>query len=304
MLISSSKTKKASRCSRHARHDVSRQYLREVVEAISLPRHFIHERDNNVGVKRWIAHEFRRHGLKVFEQGEYGNIVAGYKETDHLSCRVLVGAHYDSVPDSPGADDNASAIAALLATARAFKKQGGAPILFVAFNREEDGLLGSGDFVNFLGNRRLDNLICAHCLEMVGYCSYEKGSQKVPLGLPIRLDDVGNFIGIIANRHSKHLADLVIKTGERVTPSLSIKALKVFFGLEKLFPHLLRSDHSPFWAAGVPALMWTDTAEFRNPHYHASTDTPDTLDYDFLQKVTILLLESVKEQLCDKLSKC
>ena len=64
----------------------------------------------------------------------------------------------------------------------------------------------------------------------------------------------------------------------------------MYLGMEKYFSHLHRSDHAPFWEAGIPAIMWTDTSEFRNPHYHRETDTPDTLDYDFLAKVTRVVL--------------
>jgi hypothetical protein len=72
-----------------------------------------------------------------------------------------------------------------------------------------------------------------------------------------------------------------------------VLGLKVYLGIEKYFPVLGRSDHAPFWKAGLPALMWTDTSEFRNPHYHQTTDTPDTLDYAFLRRVTQLLVAAV-----------
>ena len=73
-------------------------------------------------------------------------------------------------------------------------------------------------------------------------------------------------------------------------PRSSVIALKIYLGIERFFGHLLRSDHAPFWEAGIPAVMWTDTSEFRNPHYHRATDTPDTLDYDVLAQVTQLAL--------------
>jgi hypothetical protein len=77
---------------------------------------------------------------------------------------------------------------------------------------------------------------------------------------------------------------------------LPVIGLKVRLGLEKYFPVLVRSDHAPFWAQGIPAVMWTDTSEFRNYNYHRHTDTPDTLDYTFLRAVTQLLTASVIEQ--------
>ncbi len=126
---------------------------------------------------------------------------------------------------------------------------------------------------------------------MIGFADDRPGTQSMPQGLPIKLDDTGNFLGVIANRHSsRHIATIMAATEER-TPDLPVKALKVFLGVEKLFPHLLRSDHSPFWA-----LMWTDTSEFRNPHYHRHSDVPETLNYAFMSQVCELLVETVLRQ--------
>ena len=76
-------------------------------------------------------------------------------------------------------------------------------------------------------------------------------------------------------------------------PRLPVVALKIYLGIEKYFGHLQRSDHAPFWEASIPAIMWTDTSEFRNPHYHQASDTPDTLDYDFMSKIAQLVLARV-----------
>jgi hypothetical protein len=89
------------------------------------------------------------------------------------------------------------------------------------------------------------------------------------------------------------LVQEVLATAKTYTPELPVYGLKLYAGVERLIPDLARSDQEPFWRVGVPALMWTDTADFRNPHYHQTTDTPDTLDYDFLRRVTQLLVAQV-----------
>jgi hypothetical protein len=125
---------------------------------------------------------------------------------------------------------------------------------------------------------------------MVGYCSHSPGSQELPPGIPIKIPDVGDFLGLIGNRRSNALIDGILEQSKSYLPGFPVLGLKVYHGLEKFAPHLRRSDHAPFWKTGIPALMWTDTSEFRNPNYHQWSDTPDTLDYVFLRRVTQLLL--------------
>jgi Zn-dependent M28 family amino/carboxypeptidase len=269
---------------------VSQESLRRVVETLSQPRHYQVDSQSNQRCALWIADEFKSLGYVTRFQGRYRNIVAT-PPARPSDVTVLVGAHYDSVPGTPGADDNASGVAALLECARLTASlETHAGIAFVAFNREEDGLLGSADFVdNFLPHSSL-NLDMVHVLEMIGYCSRDPGSQRVPQGLPIQVPSVGDFISILGNRDSNHMVDRVLTQAVTYLPELTAVGLKVHVGVERYLPVLARSDHAAFWRAGIPALMWTDTAEFRNPHYHRATDTPDTLDYDFLQSVTQLLL--------------
>jgi Zn-dependent M28 family amino/carboxypeptidase len=274
--------------------DVS--YLKHVVKSISIPRHYIAERDNNNFVRKWIQSEFESFGMNVSTQGQHNNIVASY-ENINTEFSLIIGAHYDSVPKSPGADDNASAIAGLLALAKSFSTHKICEIGFIAFNREEDGLLGSTEYVSHLSETQRSKIRFAHILEMIGYARNEPGTQSMPPGLPISIDDTGNFIGIIANRGSNSFLNEILKISEMHTPSLPVKCLKVFMGVEKLFPHLLRSDHAPFWSSNIPSLMWTDTSEFRNPNYHRHTDTPETLNYDFIYNVVNLLRHTVLKQL-------
>lgn len=275
---------------KRALDSVCEDFLHEVVKTISIPRHYTSESQNNHITAQWIARQFKSFGYHSFFQGTYKNVVS-VLPGGNGGPLVLIGAHYDSIPDSPGADDNASAIAALLACAKTighYEKE--AHVCFVAFNREEDGLMGSWDFVtNYLPKSGLI-VRQAHILEMVGYCSHNPGSQNLPPGIPTEIPDVGDFLGLIGNRRSNALIDDILKQSKSYLPGFPVLGLKVYHGLEKYVLHLRRSDHAPFWKTGIPALMWTDTSEFRNPNYHQWSDTPDTLDYVFLRQVTQLLL--------------
>ena len=291
---------------------IDQAWLRSVVERISIPRHYEEQPESNREIAAWIESQFQSYGYQVFRQGKYDNIVAvpANVALDDLSPTVLVGAHYDSKPNTPGADDNGSAVAAMLGCAKALAEfealDGTDPSIaparnsvaarqcvFVAFNREEDGLLGSYDFVdNYLPDEW--SLEEVHILEMVGYCDHTEGSQGLPPNLPIKLShNKGNFLALIANRHSNSLVKPILKCAQTYVPEFPVWGLKVFFGLEKRFSDLRRSDHAPFWDKQIPAFMWTDTSEFRNSNYHKPTDTPDTLDYEFLKKVTQVLVARV-----------
>lgn len=272
---------------------ISQEQLREWVRSIALPRHFVSEPEQNRSLAKWLSLTFGDLGYSVEWQGSSSNIVAF--PSRRPTRAILIGAHYDSVPGSPGADDNASAVAAMLACASALAGvTPRLPVIFAAFNREEDGFMGSREFV--VEYRSKLHIHCAHILEMVGYASSAPGSQRLPTGLPITLRDTGDFLGLLANESSTPAMQLVMEQSGAVTPELPVTGLQVVPGAERVFPVLARSDHVPFWQAGIPALMWTDTAEFRNPHYHQPTDTPETLDYTFLHRVTMLLVASVFSQ--------
>ena len=269
---------------------VSEAQLREWVGAIAKPRHFNNEKESNLATAAWLMAEFRSFGYAVEQQGASTNIVASNPGAD--SPKILVAAHYDSVPNSPAADDNASAVAAMLGCAAALAQVSPhLPIMFAAFNREEDGFVGSSEFVaHFHPAIRFD---CVHILEMVGFASSAPGSQRLPTGLPIQLRSAGDFLGLLANEQSASAMHLILQLSRTSVPQLPVTGLQVVPGAERVFPVLARSDHVPFWRENIPAIMWTDTAEFRNPNYHQPTDTPDTLDYLFLHRVTKLLAACV-----------
>ena len=132
-----------------------------------------------------------------------------------------------------------------------------------------------------------------HVLEMVGYRDRRPNSQKNPLPM-IQAPTTGDFLAVVANKGS--LVDQIIEAAGSITvpvvglalpPGLPLNAI------QQISPHLLRSDHAPFWEKDIPAVMWTDTSEFRNPNYHQPTDTPDTLDYEFMAEVGKLLVAVV-----------
>jgi Zn-dependent M28 family amino/carboxypeptidase len=269
--------------------------LREWVERISVPRNFGAEPERNRATADWLCGVFDSMGLRVERQGEFSNILA--LPDDAFDEVILVGAHYDSVPMCPGADDNGSAVAAMLGCAAACSLwRPVLPVIFVAFNREEDGLRGSRDFVESYLPKASFRVSCAHILEMVGYASSEPGSQRVPTGLPIKISDKGDFLGLLANARSGKVMDFVLRRAGTYVPELPVTGLNVKLGLEKYFPVLSRSDHAPFWEQKIPSVMWTDTSEFRNHNYHRHTDTPDTLNYRFLRQVTQLLMACVIQQ--------
>ena len=276
---------------------VSRSLLREIVDVVAIPRHYELEPENNRLTGHWIARQLRSYGYQTHFHGEYANVVAlapGNPVGAASQSLILVGAHYDSVPGCPGADDNASAVAAMLACAKVLAEHAPeSPVCYVSFNREEDGLLGSADFVERIVAGKSLVVREAHILEMVGCCDHRPASQSIPTGLPIQIPYRGDFLGILANEESTAIASGILRTAKTYRPDFPVLSLKVYGGIGKLVPVLGRSDHVPFWRADIPAVMWTDTSEFRNHHYHRETDTPDTLDYDFLSAVTQILIATV-----------
>lgn len=268
-------------------HDVSPDELEAVqslVQQLSFPRHYAAEPEANRRAGDFVAATLTDAGFHVTVDGPYRNVVATPKDTSRPL--LLIGAHYDSVPGSPGADDNGSAVAAMLSCAQAIGPD--APVCYVGFNREEDGLLGSTEFVE-QGMARLGLQVSGvHILEMVGFTAEQ---QHVPEGLPIKLSGKGDFLGIVGAGPSNRMATRAVQLAE--SGPLPVLALKTYLNIHQKIEVLHRSDHSPFWGASIPATMWTDTAEFRNPNYHQATDTPDTLDYTFLARVTRLLHDVV-----------
>jgi Zn-dependent M28 family amino/carboxypeptidase len=268
---------------------VSPEVLREVVETVSVPR--VYGTTGNEAVRRLIVDLFSAFGVarSEIQEDAKGNVVVG----DPRRARALIGAHYDSAPATPGADDNASAVAVMLAAARAVGPD--ERVCLVAFNGEECGFVGSRHLVGRLGT---DGPEQVHVLEMVGFTSRAAGSQRNPVP-PVDVPTVGDFLGLAGSARSGRLLDHVLScAAHSVVPVYGLYLPDVpLDAIRRSAPHVLRSDHTPFWEAGLPALMWTDTAEFRNPNYHRPTDTPDTLDYEFMAGVARLLIHAVRSRI-------
>lgn len=204
---------------------------------------------------------------------------------------VILGAHYDTVPTTPGADDNASAVAMLIEVAgilQPFTFQ--RTLRFVAFPCEEPPHF----FTDTMGSEvyarqcrvRGERIVGMICLEMVGYYSTEPNSQRIPPGIPRWLHwafpSRGDFLAAVGNFRSWQLVWAFRRGFKRATrfPLYSI-------ALPEAIWEIRLSDNSSFWDQGYPALMVTDTSFLRNPHYHADTDTPDTLDCARMAQATI-----------------
>jgi Zn-dependent M28 family amino/carboxypeptidase len=210
------------------------------------------------------------------------------------SKRVLViGAHYDSVPGSAGADDNASGVAGVLALARLLRSH--APndtIRFVLFaNEEHIGLppetMGSYHYARMC--RESSDDVRMLVLEMLGFFKDEDNTQHYPSPLNLVYPTRGNFVGFVGNWKSRTLVHECIRAFRKAAkfPSEGVAAP------DKL-KDIGRSDHWGFWQFGYPAIMITDTANFRNPHYHTENDTVETLDYESMSRVVGGLAAMVK----------
>ncbi len=184
-------------------------------------------------------------------------------------------------------------MAVLLAAAQAIGPR--EEVCYVAFDGEEYGFVGSPAFVAGLGHHRLEQV---HILEMVGFTSHAPGSQKNPIPM-ISTPTIGDFLGLVGTHRSRHLLDHALAcAGHSAIPVYGLYLPDMpLSAMLNMVPHALRSDHGPFWSEGIPALMWTDTAEFRNPNYRHPTDTPETLDYDFMAAVAKLLIHSVLSEI-------
>ncbi|MHC4392872.1 MAG: M28 family peptidase, partial [Planctomycetota bacterium] len=211
---------------------------------------------------------------------------------------VVVGAHYDSTPEHgcPAADDNATGVAATLALARVFAgKPRRHTIRFVFFVNEEPPffqteLMGSWVYARHC-KARGDDVIAMLSLECMGYFSDAKGSQAYPKPLNLFYPSEGNFIAFVGNVGSRPLVRRAVKSFREHARFPSEGA-----ALPSSLPGVGWSDHWAFWQEGYPAIMVTDTAPFRNPHYHEATDTIETLDFDRFARVTEGL-ESVIDEL-------
>lgn len=214
------------------------------------------------------------------------NLEATLPGTDLPDEIILIGAHYDTVPGSPGADDNGSAVAALLELAGLHRESASRrTIRFVAFTNEEPpffatGAQGSGVYAR-AARRRGDDIRLMMSLEMLGYYRSQPGTQRYPPFMRWFYPDRGDFIALVSDFRSRRRMRR-FAGAFREASGFPLEHAAMF----SFVPGAAWSDHLSFWRSGYRAFMVTDTAFFRNPYYHTPQDTPDKLDYGRLADVT------------------
>ncbi|HEY2359522.1 MAG TPA: M28 family peptidase [Candidatus Angelobacter sp.] len=274
----------------------------EIQIKTNLTRHISYLADD-IGERNVIAYEplqktaqYIEGNLKKFEyevkSQEYTvqmrkvrNLIAEIPGGTKANEIVVIGAHYDTVYDCPGADDNSSGVAALLELARILK--GSRPVRtvrFVAFVNEEPPWFQTDDMGSLVyaeqAHKLKENIVAAISIETIGMYSDAEGSQQYPAGFKSLYPSKGNFIAFIGNLGSRGLVRDAVRSFRTSTKFPSEGS-----AVPAAIPGVGWSDHWSFWQQGYPAIMVTDTAPFRNPNYHQPTDKPGTLDYDRMARV-------------------
>lgn len=275
--------------------------LERDVRRLAVPRHPDTAPEALRAAEDLIALELGAAGLRVERQpflcngGEFHNVIGTLDGTDPGRPLVVVGAHFDTAGHTPGADDNASAVAAMLEVARLLHgRRPAASIEFVGYNLEEiqRGLgsrLGSRHHAQQLrvrGRRVAGALV----LEMVGFT----GPQRyIPFSVRLvrRIPQDGTFVAAVGDGRSRALLAGFRRAAKGVVPLVHLAVPFKGWAL----PYSRMSDNARYWDEGIPSLMITDTAFLRNPHYHRASDTPDTLDYGFMGKVVTAVARAVVE---------
>jgi len=221
--------------------------------------------------------------------------ISGSRKPEEI---VVVGAHYDSVYDCPAANDNGSGVAALLAIAQLFAQAKCERTLrFVAFTNEEPPFFDTED----MGSRRYarschqrgDRIVAMLCLETLGYYTDKPDSQKLPHPIfKLVCPTTGNFLAFITNLKGRPLLKQCVGAFRQ-----AVKFPSEALALPEQITGVSFSDHSAFWRCGYPALMVTDTAFYRYPHYHEAGDTPDKIDFDVMARA-VHGLSAVVADLC------
>jgi Zn-dependent M28 family amino/carboxypeptidase len=253
------------------------------------PRH-LHRPDALEAAARYIEQAFRHTGFPT-ERQHYDALGTRVSNIDArvgpaTSRYFVVGAHYDTVPSTPGANDNASGVAVLLEIARLLAELSGTlNVRFVAFVNEEPpwfqtDLMGSLVYAA-RARARGDDIIGMISLETMGYYSEEHGSQQYPAPFHLFFPSTGHFLAAVSNARSTGLLHRFARTFKAASPLPLIAS-----PAPARIPGVGWSDHWSFWQQGYRALLLTDTAPYRYPHYHAASDTPDKLDYTRLAWAT------------------
>jgi hypothetical protein len=272
--------------------ELAQRARQDVVELASeIGERNLAHRDELERAARYIEQELAEAGYHT-ERDAYpvgdqnvSNVCAERKGGAASAEVVVIGAHYDSALGTAGADDNASGVAAMLALARRFaSEKPRRTVRFVAFANEEMPHFQTptmGSFVNAQRARERGERVTAMLsLETLGHYTDAEDSQRYPAPLGWFFPSRGNFVAFVGNSESR---DLVRASVGAFRGSVSFPSEGA--ALPATVPGVSWSDHSSFWQAGYPALMVTDTALMRYPHYHLPSDTPEKLDYERLARV-------------------
>ncbi len=279
----------------------NRQRLETDVRSLAVVRHPVAAPEALARVENDIALAFGAAGLRVERQlfewprREFHNVLGTRDGTDPDRPWIVVGAHFDSRHNTPGADDNASGVAAMLEVARLLKREPlAATVQFAGWNLEE---LQGRPLSYALGSRAHARALAAAGRRVAGalnleMLAYTSDRQRLPFGVRLakRMPEGGRFLGAIGDADSR---GLLAAFEAAAAPHVEVVGLAVPLK-GWLVPDVRRSDNARFWDEGFPSLLLTDTAALRTPHYHRPSDTPDTLDYDFLTRATWAVSAAVR----------
>lgn len=268
-----------------------RRHVAHLAESIG-ERNVRHRPGELARAAEYIASELALDG-GVVERQEYdvegvccANVEIERRGTSRPDEIIVIGAHYDTVPGSPGANDNASGVASVLCLARRLAGvHCDRTIRFVAFVNEEapyahTELMGSWVYAR-RSRQREEQITAMISLETIGYYSDRSNSQSYPPGLRLVYPSMGNFIAFVGTTRYSRLVREAVRAFRRCEPFPSEGG-----AMPEAFSDFGRSDHWPFWQEGYPAIMVTDTAPFRYPHYHTPDDTVDKIDFERTARVT------------------
>ena len=254
-----------------------------------------------VGARDYLANELARAGFAVDTQafvveGQwYHNLEATVPGSSRAEESIVVGAHYDTAEGTPGADDNATGAAALLELARQLAGARPARTLrFVFFPNEEPPFFATDQMGSWAYAARAaargDRIPAMISLESIGFYSTAAGSQRYPFPFSLFYPDRGDFIAFVGNLDSRGLMRDAIGAFRR-----SVRFPSQGAAAPAWIPGISWSDHQSFWLHGYQAIMISDTAPFRNPHYHQPGDTADRLDFERMARVVAGLLTVIEQ---------
>jgi len=291
-----------SQCVDRARYDTDLEFV--AMERVPETTYWMAVQDRCADTLEGLGFAVERHAY-----GTGVNVLGVREGTIEPQRRVLVGAHYDHIPGCPGADDNASGVAATLETARVLAQRDYPRTLVVAcWDEEERGLIGAEAYVDreVAAGRTFDVFFN---FEMVGYYTDEPDTQRFPAGFELLFresvaeleenDYRGDFIALIGDELASEWIGALDGYGDRIgMPAIPIEVMTVLKDNPSL-SDLRRSDHAPFWLADIPAIMITDTSEFRYDAYHCrdGDDVVENLDTERASLVTSLTVAAAAEAL-------